>query len=216
MGFFITWHVWDPGPGPDTCHAQTLARMEESLLRLRWPRAPWYYHLHFPRGLLRRLQGSHQQNKHENAGSCLWTDGWSLVGHEETRRAAELGEWNHSAVWPHMCGHPASVNPHRRCEWALHPGLFLKIRWDVVYEASGTWRCLWVVFAWFTLKAWIWEALAWGGEGCSDGHFAWLRIFLGVGPQHSFHSQKPFMTPKAFKNHCSTIWFLTHSWKPLS
>lgn len=211
MGFFISWYVSGPGLGPGTYHAQTLARMEESLLRLRWPGVSWFYHLHFLRGLLRMPQGPHRQNRHENADSGLWIDGWSLLGPWGNKEGYWAGRETTQLSALTCAGHPASLNLQRRREWALHPGLFLKMRWDVVYEASGIWWCLWAVFAWFTLKAWIWEPHAWGGEGCSDGHFAWLCIFLGVGPPHSFHSQQPFMTPKTFKNHCSPIWFLTHS-----
>lgn len=52
------------------------------------------------------------------------------------------------------------------------------------------------------------ECYAWGrGRDPVYGHFAWLAFYLGAGPQHSFDSQKGFMTPKMFKNHSSGIWF---------
>jgi hypothetical protein len=34
------------------------------------------------------------------------------------------------------------------------------------------------------------------GRDSVYGHFAWMRIYLEIGPQHSFDSQKGFMTPK--------------------
>ena len=163
MGFFITWHVSDPGPGPGTYHAQTFARIEESLLRLRWCGVSWFYHLHFLWGLLRMPQSPYRQNGHENADSCLWIDGWSLVGPWRNKEGSWAGRETAQLSALTRTGYPASQNPHRRREWALHPGLFLKMRWDIVYEASGIWWCLWAVFAWFTLKAWVWEPHA--GEG---------------------------------------------------
>lgn len=137
---------------------------------------------------MRPSQDAPESSPAERAWKCwlLPMDQWMISG-GPMRKLGGLLSWerNLSAVCPHTCWTPSFSEPSQKAWVGPSPRPFLKMRGDIVYEASGIWWCLWAVFAWFTLKAWIWEPHAWGGEGCSDGYFAWLCIFLGVA--HSTH-----------------------------
>lgn len=152
-------HTSDSGPVPGTSDAQMYERMKESVLRLGWPGVPWFYHLYFAQGLLRMSKCPHRQNWHENACSRPWIGRWSLVdprGNKEGYWARGGGE-NTQLSDLTRARHLASPDPHRRQEWSLRLGIFLKLKWDVVYEAPGTWQCLWTVLFLFGLKTLIRE-----------------------------------------------------------
>ena len=142
----------------------------------------------------------------------LPVDRWMISGGPMKKQGGLLSwERNRSAVCPHTYWIPSLSEPSHKAWVGPSPRPFSKD--EMRYSLWSLWHMVVFVscFRLVYFKGLSLGASRGGGEGCSEGYFAWLCIFLGVGPQHSFHSQQPFMTPKAFKNHCSPIWFLMHS-----
>ena len=163
---------------------------------------------------MRPSQDAPESSPAERAWKCwlLPMDQWMISGGPMRKQGGLLSwERNRSAVCPHTCWTPGLSEPSQKAWVGPSPRPFSKD--ERRYSLWSLWHMV-VFVSCFRLV--YFKGLNLGASRLGRGGMQWWILcltvhFSGSRPQHSFHSQQPFMTPEAFKNHCSPIWFLMHS-----